>query len=64
LFAGAVGQKETNGKYMSNCVVAQPATWIGTEEGQKVGKRVFEDLLRVLESIEPDIRACLQKEFV
>jgi retinol dehydrogenase-12 len=64
LFAGAVGGKETNGKYMSNCIVAEPAAWIETEEGKRVGKKVWKDFVRVLEGVEPGITQCLQREIV
>jgi retinol dehydrogenase-12 len=62
VFAGAMVEEETNGKYMSNCVVTEPVAWIDTEHGRKVGRKAWEDLAGVLEGIEPGIRASLQKE--
>lgn len=64
LFAGAVSGEETNGKYMSNCVIAKPVAWIDTEHGLQIGKKVWVDLLGVLEEIQPDIKSRLQKETV
>lgn len=40
---------------MSNCVVANPVAWIDTGHGLQVGKRVWVDLLEVLEEIQPGI---------
>ncbi|QDS72120.1 hypothetical protein FKW77_003791 [Venturia effusa] len=57
LFAGAVGGEETNGKYMSNCIVASPAAWINTEHGLQVGKKIWSNLLEVLETVQPGIQS-------
>ncbi|TLD32348.1 short chain dehydrogenase [Venturia nashicola] len=55
LLAGAASGEETNGKYMSNCVIAKPVAWIDTEHGLQVGKKAWVDLLQVLESIQQDV---------
>jgi retinol dehydrogenase-12 len=62
LFLGALGDEKTHGRYMSNCVVAKPVAWIYTEEGLKVGRKVWEDLVGVLEGIEPSVRECFEEE--
>lgn len=64
LFAGAVSEEETDGKYMTNCVVAEPAAWISTKEGLEVGNKIWRDLMEVLEGIEPEINGYLQKEML
>jgi retinol dehydrogenase 12 len=55
LVAGASGGPETNGKYMSDCVVKDPSEFVRSEEGQKTQERVYTELLSVLEKIQPGI---------
>ena len=55
LFAGAVAGKESHGMYMSDCKVKEPSAFVRSEDGSKTQKKVYEQLLKLLESIEPGI---------
>ena len=55
LLAGATAGQECHGKYMDSCVVRDPAPQVLTEEGARTQKRVFDELMAVLEGIEPGI---------
>jgi hypothetical protein len=54
LFAAA-GEKDTHGRYMDKCVIADESDFARSEEGFQVQRRAFDELLQVLESIEPGI---------
>jgi hypothetical protein len=55
LFAGAVAGKESHGMYMHDCVVKHPSKFVESEEGLKAQKKVYEELLVILEGIQPGI---------
>ena len=55
LLAGAAGGSETHGKYMDSCQVRDPSPFVLSEEGAETQKRVYSQLLAVLEEIEPGI---------
>lgn len=55
LFAGAVAGEESHGKYMSDCIVKDPSTFVRSEDGLVAQKKVFQQLLVVLEGIEPGL---------
>ncbi|KAF2432068.1 short-chain dehydrogenase/reductase-like protein [Tothia fuscella] len=56
--ASQAGPK-SHGQYMSNCAVDVPSAWVRSEEGRKTGERVWKELSRKLEGIEPGILANL-----
>lgn len=55
LFAAAVAGKESHGQYMANCKVAEPSAFVKSVEGNKAQKRVYDELLQILEDISPGI---------
>lgn len=57
LLAAATAGKESHGKYMADCVVAEPSAWVRSEEGVEAGQRVYDELMSMLEGIEPGIGA-------
>ncbi|KAL2038248.1 hypothetical protein N7G274_008897 [Stereocaulon virgatum] len=46
---------ETHGQYLSNCTISEPAPLVLSEEGGKAQKRVWDELLQKLESVQPGI---------
>jgi len=55
LLASASAGPETHGKYISDCVVTEPSEFVRSEEGQKTQKRVYSELMEILEKIQPGI---------
>jgi NAD(P)-dependent dehydrogenase (short-subunit alcohol dehydrogenase family) len=55
LFAGAVAGEESHGMYMSECKVKQPSAFVSSEDGAKSQKKVYEQLLNILEGVVPGI---------
>jgi len=55
LFAAACAGEESYGKYMTDCKVREPSSWVRSEKGQETQKKVYKELLGVLEEIEPGI---------
>jgi len=55
LVGGASAGPETHGKYISDCVVTEPSEFVRSEEGQKTQKRVYTELMDILEKIQPGI---------
>lgn len=55
LMAGAAAGRESHGKYMDSCEVRDPSKLVLSDEGAGLQKRVYEELLRVLETIEPGV---------
>ena len=55
LFAGAVAGEESHGMYMSECKVKEPSAFVSSEDGAQSQKKVSEQLLKILESIQPSI---------
>lgn len=53
LFAGAVAGEESHGMYMSDCKVKEPSAFVRSEDGLKTQKKVYEQLLKLLEGVEP-----------
>ena len=54
VFAASAGE-ESNGQYMSECVVTPPSDFVRSGEGKKTQERVYTELLGVLEKIQPGI---------
>lgn len=55
LLAAAFGGRETHGKHMDNCKVNNPSPFVMSEEGARVQKKVYAELMDILESIQPGI---------
>jgi retinol dehydrogenase 12 len=55
LFAGAVGREESHGMYMSDCKVKEPSAFVRSEDGLKTQKKAYEQLLKLLEGVEPGV---------
>lgn len=46
---------------MADCKVKEPSTWVRSDEGKKAQKRVFEELLEILEGIESGVVSALRQ---
>jgi retinol dehydrogenase 12 len=55
LLAGAVGGQETHGMYMSACEVEEPSAFVRSQDGMETQKRVYAQLLELLDRIEPQV---------
>jgi len=55
LVAAACAGEDSHGQYMVDCKNTKPSPFVRSEEGQKVQKRVYEELLQALEEIQPGI---------
>lgn len=55
LVAAACAGEETHGMYMTDCQVRNPSKWVRSEQGIEAQKRVYKELLGVLEEIEPGV---------
>lgn len=40
---------------MADCKVRQPSAWVRSEKGAETQKRVYEELMEILEGIQPGI---------
>jgi retinol dehydrogenase 12 len=47
--------------YMADCKIKEPSTWVRSDEGKKAQKRVFQELLGILEGIEPGVISALRQ---
>jgi retinol dehydrogenase-12 len=55
LFAGAVAGEESHGMYMSDCKAKEPSAFVRSVDGGETQKKAYEQLLKLLESVEPGI---------
>ncbi|KAF1985179.1 short-chain dehydrogenase/reductase [Aulographum hederae CBS 113979] len=55
LVAGATAGEESHGTYMSNGVVEPPSAFASSEEGRKLGERIWKELSVKLERIDPGV---------
>jgi len=55
LLGRSVAGKESHGKYMADCNIAEPSAFVGSLEGAATQKRIYEELLQILERIIPGI---------
>jgi retinol dehydrogenase-12 len=55
LVAAARAGEETHGEYCVDCKPKVPGRWVRSEKGQETQKRVYEELLAILENIEPGV---------
>lgn len=59
LVHGAGSGAETHGEFLSACKIAQTATLVRSEEGQKAQKRLYGELMEKLDKISPGVSANL-----
>ena len=52
LVAAATAGRESHGGYMESCRVAEPSGFVRSEEGREVQRRVWGELMKVLEGLE------------
>ena len=55
LMVAAAGGRETRGKYVDSGMVDSPSPFVLSEEGKGVQKRVWGELMAILEGIEPGV---------
>ncbi|KAH8805851.1 short-chain dehydrogenase/reductase-like protein [Xylogone sp. PMI_703] len=55
LVAAAVAGEESHGTYMTDCKVGVTSKWVRSEAGEKAQKKVYKELLDILEGIEPGV---------
>lgn len=55
LVAAACAREETHGSYMTDCKVKEPSKWVRSDKGQDAQKRVYTELLEILEEIVPGV---------
>jgi len=53
--AAACAGEESHGQYMSECVVKEPSDFVRSREGEVTQQRVYEELMAILEKIQPGI---------
>lgn len=56
LVAAACAGEESHGQYMTDCKVGEVSPWVTSEKGKVTQERVYEQLMGVLDGIEPGIR--------
>lgn len=57
LVAGATAPGETHSACMSDCRIHPESRFVRSEEGARVQKKVFDELLAILEGIQPGLRS-------
>ncbi|RBQ69321.1 hypothetical protein FVER14953_04337 [Fusarium verticillioides] len=55
LVHSAAAGDESHGKYMSECRVREPSTFVRSKAGAETQARVHKELMAILESIQPGI---------
>lgn len=55
LVAAAAAEDDTHGQYMVDCKSIEPSKFVRSEDGQKAQKKVYAELLEILEGIEPGV---------
>lgn len=55
LMAAAAADRQSHGKYMDSCVVRDPSDLVLSQEGEILQSRIFEELVEILEGIQPRI---------
>lgn len=55
LMTAAAAGKESHGKYMDSCVIREPSKLVVSEEGRALQTRVYNELLEILEDIQPGV---------
>jgi NAD(P)-dependent dehydrogenase (short-subunit alcohol dehydrogenase family) len=57
LMAAVAGGKESHGKYVDSGRVDDPSPFVLSDEGKAVQKKVWDELMEILEGIEPGVTA-------
>ncbi|KAK4149226.1 hypothetical protein C8A00DRAFT_38175 [Chaetomidium leptoderma] len=57
LLAAAAAGRESHGRYVDSGTVDDPSSFVMSEEGKAVQKRVWAELMEILEGIEPGVTA-------
>ncbi len=55
LVKAAVGGEESHGKYIVDCSLASVSSFVRSKEGEEAQKKVFKELLFILENIKPGV---------
>lgn len=55
VYAAAAGRPETHGAWLDSCETREPSAFVRSEEGATAQVRVYEELMGILEGIEPGI---------
>ncbi|KAH7388889.1 short-chain dehydrogenase/reductase-like protein [Cadophora sp. MPI-SDFR-AT-0126] len=55
LVSAAAASEDMHGMYLQDLKVKEPSRWVRSEEGKEVQKKVFKELLGILEGIEPGV---------
>lgn len=55
LVYGAVADEDSHGKYLSECRVKSESTWVRSDEAARTEKRLWTELVDILEGIRPGI---------
>lgn len=55
LVAAASAGEESHGTYMTDCLVREPSQWVRSEKGKEAQKGVYQELLMILEEIQPGV---------
>jgi len=55
LVSAAAASEDTHGMYLQDLKVKEPSRWVRSEEGKEVQKKVYKELLGILEGIAPGI---------
>jgi NAD(P)-dependent dehydrogenase (short-subunit alcohol dehydrogenase family) len=61
LMAAVAGGRESHGKYVDSGRVDDPSAFVLSEEGKLVQKKVWGELMEILEGIEPGVTAVVTK---
>ena len=55
LVAAATAGPNSNGIYMTNCKLGEVSRWVRSEKGKEVQRKFYDELLDILEGIEPGV---------
>lgn len=55
LVEAAAAGEETHGVYMTDCKPGEVSRWVRSDDGVKAQKKVFDELMQILDTIEPGI---------
>jgi len=55
LVSAALAGKDSHGKYMADCEIWHPSAWVTSNHGAKTQKKVYSELMDILEGIHPGI---------
>lgn len=58
--AAAAG-RDTHGSYLNDGVVAEPSPLVGSDQGTKLARKIFAEVMDLLEQYEPGCRNNLQR---